>query len=104
MKRSELADGWYRQAKHDYDVARDLAIQDHWDTCVQMCQQAVELAVKALWVDAMSVDMPPRTHWVARMAIDLGAPGDLVEGINELAGDYLPSRYPDSGLGIPCDI
>lgn len=104
MRRSELADKWWKQAEHDLDVARDLATQSHWDTCAHMCQQAVELAVKALWIDAKQVEMPPRTHWVAQMASDLGAPRDVVESVNELVGDYIPSRYPDTGLGIPYEI
>jgi HEPN domain-containing protein len=69
-----------------------------------MCQQAVELAVKALWIDAKQVEMPPRTHWVAQMAVDLGAPGNVVESANKLVGDYISSRYPDTGLGIPGEI
>jgi len=72
MKRSEPAGKWWKQAEHDLDVARDLAAQSHWDTCAHMCQQAVELAIKALWMDAKQVEMAPRTHWVAQMASDLG--------------------------------
>ena len=104
MKRSEWANKWWQQAKHDFEVAGDLALQSHWDTCVLMCQQAVELAIKALWVDAMQADMPPRTHWVAQLAADLGAPKEIVEAANVLVGDYIPSRYPDTGLGIPSEI
>jgi HEPN domain-containing protein len=104
MKRSEVADKWWRQAEHDLQVAHDNAALGHSDTCAHMCQQAVELAVKALWIDAKQVDMPPRTHWVAQMASDLGAPKNVVESVNELVGDYIPSRYPDTGLGIPYEI
>jgi HEPN domain-containing protein len=104
MERGEVADKWWKQAEHDFQVARDNAALGHWDTCAHMCQQAVELAVKALWIDAKQVDLPPRTHWVAHMASDLGAPKDVVEGVNELMGDYIPSRYPDTGLGIPYEV
>lgn len=104
MKRSEVADKWWRQAKHDLDVARDLTESRHWDTCAHMCQQAVELAVKALWMDVKQVEAPPRTHWVAQMASDVGAPRDVLGSINELMGDYIPSRYPDTGLGIPYEM
>ena len=38
------------------------------------------------------------------MAADIGAPRDVVAGINELMGDYIPSRYPDTGLGIPYEV
>lgn len=104
MKRSEIADNWWRQAKHDLQVAVDNAALGHADTCAHMCQQAVELAVKALWIDVKQVEAPPRTHWVAQMAVDLGAPRDVVGSINELMGDYVPSRYPDTGLGIPYEV
>jgi HEPN domain-containing protein len=101
MKRSEVADKWWRQAKHDLDVADSLAAQGHWDACALMCQQAAELAVKALWIDAKQVEMPPKTHWVASMAVELGAPEEVIVAVNRLVGDYISSRYPDTGLGIP---
>ena len=104
MKRSEWAGKWWQQAKHDIEVAYGLAANGHWDACALMCQQAVELAVKALWMDRHQVEMPPKTHWVARMAVDLGAPKDVVESANRLVGDYISSRYPDTGLGIPGEI
>jgi len=104
MKRSEWADKWWQQAKHDLEVARGLALQGHWDACALMCQQAVELAIKALWVDTQKVQMPPKTHWVAQMADDLGAPDDVVTSANKLVGDYISSRYPDTGLGSPNEI
>jgi HEPN domain-containing protein len=104
MKRSEWANKWWQQAKHDLVAARALAANGHWDTCALMCQQAVELAVKALWIDTKQVEMPPRTHWVAQMAVDLGAPENVVESANKLVGDYISSRYPDTGLGIPGEI
>jgi len=104
MKRSEVADKWWRQAVHDLQVARDNVALGNFDTCAHMCQQAVELAVKALWIDAKRVEAPPKTHWVAQMAAELGAPRQVAEAVNELMGDYIPARYPDTGLGVPCEV
>lgn len=104
MKRSEWADKWWQQAVHDFEVARSLEAQGYWDTCALMCQQAIELAIKALWIDAKDAEMPPKTHWVGQMAVELGAPDDLVTSANKLVGDYISSRYPDTGLGDPRDI
>lgn len=104
MKRSEWADKWWQQAKHDLEAARSLAGTGHWDACAMWCQQAVELAVKALWIDSKQVEMPPKTHWVAQMATELGAPEHVIEAANKLVGDYISSRYPDTGLGRPAEI
>jgi len=93
MKRSERADTWLRQALHDLKVARANARDGFYAACAQLCQQATEKAVKAVWMDASSAE-PPQVHSVARLAVELGAPEDVEDALNDLGGDYIMSRYP----------
>ena len=94
MKRSEWADAWYQQALHDFQAARVLHRQGFWDSCVYMCEQAAEKALKGLWTDLKPEEPPPRTHRVNDLAEELGAPQDVVDAASGLAGDYATSRYP----------
>ena len=100
MKRSEWADTWLQQAKHDLEAARALRDSGFWDTCALMCQQAAEKAVKALWIDVKSA-APPRIHWVERLAEELSAPAEVIDLASILVADYTTSRYPDSAAGMP---
>jgi len=100
MKRSEWANTWLQQAKHDLEAARALREDGFWDTCALMCQQAAEKAVKALWIDVKQQD-PPKVHSVGKVALELGATVDLAKAINELSGDYMATRYPDMAVGTP---
>jgi HEPN domain-containing protein len=93
MRRSERADTWLRQARQDLKVARANARDGFHAACAQLCQQAAEKAVKAVWMDASAAE-PPQTHSVARLAIGLGAPQDIEDALNDLGGDYIMSRYP----------
>ena len=93
MKRSEWADRWWRQALHDMEVARVLHKEGFWDSCAFVCQQAAEKAVKAVWV-TFKTPMPPKVHSVGRLARELGASEELVDGLDDLFGDYTASRYP----------
>ena len=102
MRRTEWADTWLQQGKHDLQAARALRKEGFWDTCALMCQQAAEKAVKALWIDVKSSD-PPKVHNVEKLAADLGAPRDVLMAANVLIGDYATSRYPDVSAGIPYD-
>ena len=100
MKRSERADGWYQQALHDMDMARAMAREGFYDGCAFACQQAVELVIKALWMDVRGGD-PPRTHWAERLAADLQAPDEIIEHTNMVVPDYTASRYPDAAGAMP---
>lgn len=100
MKQSELAGDWLLQAQHDLDAAKALFQSEFWDTCIVLCEQAAEKAIKAVWMDAKSAQ-PPRTHNVTKLALDLGMPKNLAEFVNELVGAYFVTRYPDSSPIVP---
>lgn len=103
MKRSDLADAWLRQAKSDLTGAEAMSNAGLWDKCATMCQQCIEKAVKALWIDVKG-GLAPRTHWVATLAIELGAPRDVAEAVNRCVADYLSSRYPDATPTPPSEV
>ncbi|OFX15507.1 MAG: hypothetical protein A2Z18_05855 [Armatimonadetes bacterium RBG_16_58_9] len=65
-----------------------------------MCEQAAEKAVKGLYVDVNDAE-PPKTHRLDGMAVQLGAPVEIVDAASVLVSDYSASRYPPPGVGFP---
>lgn len=88
---------WWTQAERDIGAAQLLRANEYWETCALMCQQAAEKALKALWIDIRHSE-PPKTHWVERLASDLGAPASVVDAAERLSADYTASRYPGPGF------
>lgn len=89
-----------QKAEEDLEVARIMRREGFFETCAFHCQQAVEKAVKALWIDVKQTE-PPRVHAVGPMAIQLGADNEVVADINDIVGDYMASRYPDAAVTLP---
>jgi HEPN domain-containing protein len=102
LKRSEWANQWLQKAEEDFKVALLMRREGFFQTCAFHCQQAVEKAVKALWIDVKQID-PPRIHTVGPLAIQLGADSETVADINDVVGDYMASRYPDAAASLPMD-
>lgn len=92
MKRSEWADKWWQQAKHDLEVAYLLRRKGFYDTCAYMCLLSAEWAVKALWLDVKSSSAPRDTR-VDRLAERLGAPTECLLAASTLAADE-SAMYP----------
>lgn len=102
MKRSEWANQWLEKALNDLEAAQIMRRESIFDTCAFLCQQAVEKAVKALWIDVRQTE-PPRVHGVGPMALQLGAGREIVCDINDVVGDYMASRYPDAAVALPAN-
>jgi HEPN domain-containing protein len=54
----------------------------------------VEKYLKALWAHQRSAT-PPRSHELALLAQDVGAPAQLIVPASDLSNEYLAAHYPD---------
>lgn len=84
-------------AELDLKSAQVLFEHEYWAPCIMHCQQAAEKAVKAAYIAAGNPSVP-RTHHVDRLARDVGAPQEVIDKAEELAAEYLVSRYPVAQL------
>ncbi len=94
---------WFKQAQRDYHNARKNFEIGLYDVCLFLCQQAVEKALKALYVRSRKKP-PPRVHSLERIIGLL----DLGEKFRDLALDledyYFTMRYPDITEHLPFDL
>lgn len=96
----EEADLWWQQAKHDMDTADLLLKSERLDAASFYCQQAVEKALKALYI-AQQRQAPGAIHSLTRLGRDCGLPGRYMGFLRRLTGEYYMSRYPDASGDLP---
>ncbi len=91
---------WLEEARYDLEDA-ELALEaGRWSRVTFFSHQAVEKALKALWVQVRRTP-PPRTHVLPELLpgdVDVGVP---LEELYWLSKYYIVSRYPDAAGGPP---
>lgn len=98
---------WVSAAEEDLFDA-ELALKNkRWFRTAFFAQQAVEKALKALYL-VLAREPPPYTHRVSVLYNDLKRygfklPSDLEEGIPILNKYYTITRYPDAANGLPSE-
>lgn len=85
---------WLHHAREDLENARATLTGERWSATSFHVQQAVEKALKGLWL-ATRHEAPPRVHDLVRLAEELGVPEDWHSELDALTRVYLLSRYPD---------
>lgn len=85
---------WLDQGERDLRLAGAAMREELYDRCLVCCQQAVEKALKALYIKRL-LKAPPRTHDVSSLAEEVGVPG-LAPVLLDLTRWYMAGRYPDS--------
>lgn len=98
--RRKTALKWLRQAEHDLRLADQVRAIRGYDLSCFLAHQAVEKLLKAAL--ALERDLPPKTHDLPALGRNLALDAELVDDLQELAGDYAASRYPDMGIDPPC--
>ena len=93
-------ESWFLQAVHDLDAAKAHLDAAFYDWSCFACQQAIEKALKALYIQQRK-SLPPKTHLNEVLAMELKLPEDFLRGAARTSGDYLVARYPDSIEGVP---
>lgn len=95
----ETAEKWFKQAKHDLEMAeRNIQIEGY-DVAAFLAHQAVEKLLKSiLIVEGKEV---PKTHKLDKLGQLLTLQSEVVDKILDLTEDYALSRYPDISLEVP---
>jgi HEPN domain-containing protein len=91
---------WIDRAEYELDAARVMLEASKHSACVFHCQQAIEMALKALFMLAQGTE-PPRTHSL----VLLGERTDTLQYFDslfrELTPAYTDARYPDATVESP---
>jgi HEPN domain-containing protein len=85
---------WLEKVEYDLDTAKAMLTTGRYLYVLFCCQQAVEKALKALYVDQKE-EFPPRTHNLLQLAdlvaIEITADRDIL--YRDLGTYYIQSRY-----------
>ncbi len=94
---------WMEHAENDLDVARVVIAADKRGATAYHCQQAVEKALKALFMVTRNTDAP-RTHSLVFLGQETGALQLFGDLLRELTPAYTDTRYPDASVESPEEI
>ncbi len=92
--------GWWEQAGADLESARSNTGAGSYYVSAFLCQQALEKAFKALWIERFR-EMPPKTHDLVDLAEKLSVPAEFSTAIKDINPAYATARYPDAANGLP---
>lgn len=96
MEKQEKVEYWLDIADYDLETARAMLNSGRYLYVVFMCQQALEKAIKALYINKLDTE-PPRSHNLAFIFHQLGetASPETLTLFNALSAYYLNNRYPE---------
>ena len=92
---------WWKQAEADYESAKSTITAQKYYVAAFLCQQAVEKALKALYIQEKKNLL--KTHSVSRLSKELNIPENLAVKIALLEPIYQQTRYPDIADNIPSE-
>jgi HEPN domain-containing protein len=95
----EISKKWFKQARHDLEMAEKNIAIGGFDIAAFLSHQAVEKLLKAVF--AWQGQKVPKNHYIDEMARELGLPQDVLEDVLDLTVDYMLARYPDAGFHVP---
>lgn len=93
MKKMTEKDKWMIMALQDIETAEYNLKGNILDAAAFYCQQAVEKALKALYIKEHEKLI--RTHDLLFLGKKLNLPDDLTEICDEISPLYIGTRYPD---------
>ena len=88
---------WLRYADDELDTARVTHAGGRWTATSFHAQQAVEKALKGLWLEQEGAE-PPRVHDLVRLAEEVSLPSQWNEELDALSRVYIVSRYPETAV------
>ncbi len=88
---------WIARAEEHLDVAFALFESVHYPQSVFFCQQALELLLKAMWIEQADSGLPRRTHDLVSLVEELGLAlsEEQLGFLRGLTEQYIPTRYAD---------
>lgn len=94
---------FWEQALEDFDAARFNSKGGKFFVAAFLCQQAVEKALKAVYIARMR-EPPPTTHSLIHLANLVEAPRSFRRFLKELTMEYVVARYPNATDEIPARL
>jgi len=92
---------WLKQSEDDLVGAKHSVESNDFYIAVFLCQQAIEKALKALYINQFGQVV--RSHDLFFLGKKLGLTVDLLEECKVLNSAYIESRYPDVGEDLPSE-
>jgi HEPN domain-containing protein len=90
----EEVSNWWKQAKRDFQTAKNCRTSGDFYAAVFFCQQAVEKGMKALYMLRKETSPGP-THSLLFLAREVDIPKDFLLFVKELTPEFVITRYPD---------
>lgn len=94
---------WLDQAADDFDAAEFNLRGGKYYVAAFLCQQAVEKALKALFLSEKKGEVP-QSHSLIYLATNTGVPKRFYSFLRELTPKYVDTRYPDAAVDLPSRI
>ena len=88
---------WLGRAEEHLGAASALLDSGHYPQSVFFCQQAMEMLLKAMWIEQADEGLPRRTHDLVSLAeeLRLSLSEEQLEFLRRLSEQYIPTRYAD---------
>jgi HEPN domain-containing protein len=97
------AEQWWKQAKRDLQTAQNCNSSKDYYACAFFCQQSVEKALKALYIEKKR-ESPRTTHSLIYYATEVDAPQQFYTFLRRLTPEFVTTRYPDAAYGVPYEL
>jgi len=94
---------WRDQANADLESARFNQKGERWYLVVFLCQQAVEKALKAYYLQEHKTG-PGNMHSLIFLAKETKIPEKFFRFLRELTPQFVNTRYPDAAYGTPAEL
>ena len=93
-------ENWLEQAEADFDGAEYNFEGGKYYIAAFLCQQAVERALKALFLYEKKGEVP-QSHSLIYLATNTSAPEKFFSFLKELTPKFVDTRYPDASVDLP---
>jgi HEPN domain-containing protein len=90
---------WYRQARHDLEMAEKNARIGSYDVAAFLCQQSVEKLLKSILILESGTTL--KTHYLDELSDLLGIEGEVRGDVLDFSADYMFAQYPDVSDQVP---
>lgn len=94
---------WLQQALDDFDGAVYNFNGKKYYIAAFLCQQAVEKALKALFLYEKKGEVP-QSHSLIYLATNTSVPKEFYSFLKELTPKFVDTRYPDASVDLPSRI
>ncbi len=94
---------WLQQSNDDFRGAEYNFDGKHYYIAAFLCQQAVEKALKALFLFEKKGEVP-QSHSLIYLATNTSTPNKYYSFLKELTPKFVDTRYPDASVDLPSRI